>query len=258
MTVAGPPNVEALSRGLQVLRCFAGVRRPLGSSDLARMTGLPQPTVWRLCKTLERGGYLVPDGGEGRYRPGLALLGLGFAALDAMVLPELLRPHLQALASQFSVAASLAGPNEINMIFAQRCETNATLTANLRVGSVIPMITSGTGWAHLASLGADARQALLERIAREQPEAWQRGAPGFRAAHDEFERTGVIINLGTFVPGLSTAAVPLIHPETGISYVLSCSGLMALVPPDRLRREIGPALLRIAAEFGRPGREPAG
>ncbi|QJW83244.1 helix-turn-helix domain-containing protein [Ramlibacter terrae] len=56
----GQPTVTGLLRGLQVLRCFDHGRERPGSSELARMTGLPQPTVWRLCKTLEHGGYRSP------------------------------------------------------------------------------------------------------------------------------------------------------------------------------------------------------
>ena len=57
----GQPLVTALLRGLAVLRCFDHGRERLGSSEIARMTGLPQPTVWRLCKTLEHGGYLTAN-----------------------------------------------------------------------------------------------------------------------------------------------------------------------------------------------------
>src|ERR1700674_743687 len=96
---ASQPTVTALVRGLQVLRCFDYGRKSLGSSEIARLTRLPQPTVWRLCKTLEREGYLVAEGGA-RYRPGLAILTLGYAALGTLDFAEMARPELQAIADR--------------------------------------------------------------------------------------------------------------------------------------------------------------
>ena len=57
------PLVTALLRGLDVLRCFTEQKKVLGSSEIARLTKLPQPTVWRLCQTLVKAGYLTVEPG---------------------------------------------------------------------------------------------------------------------------------------------------------------------------------------------------
>lgn len=44
--------VTALARGLELMRCFTPRDNVLGNQDLARMTGLPKPTVTRLTNTL--------------------------------------------------------------------------------------------------------------------------------------------------------------------------------------------------------------
>ena len=46
------------------------------------MTRMPQPTVWRLCYTLQQLGYLVqsPDNPD-KLRIGMAVLGLGQSSL---------------------------------------------------------------------------------------------------------------------------------------------------------------------------------
>src|SRR3979490_1676405 len=85
-------KVTALVRGLEVLRCFDYGRKSWGASEIARLTKLPQPTVWRLCKTLEREGYLVTESGGTRFAPGLAVLTLGYAALRRVDLGELGAP----------------------------------------------------------------------------------------------------------------------------------------------------------------------
>ncbi len=50
--------VEALARGLEVLRAFTHGHAVRGNQDIARITGLPKPTVSRLTYTLTQLGYL--------------------------------------------------------------------------------------------------------------------------------------------------------------------------------------------------------
>src|SRR5258706_16342285 len=107
MSSGGMPAVTALVRGLEVLRCFDYQRKSLGSSEIARLTGLPQPTVWRLCKTLEQEGHLVAGAGGTRFAPGLAVLTPGYAALGRLGLAELARPRLQGIADRFYGASGM-------------------------------------------------------------------------------------------------------------------------------------------------------
>jgi DNA-binding IclR family transcriptional regulator len=50
--------VTALSRGLDVLRCFGPRDRWLANQDIAKRTGLAKPTVSRLAYTLTKLGFL--------------------------------------------------------------------------------------------------------------------------------------------------------------------------------------------------------
>ena len=45
-------TVSALERGISVLRCFSEERPVLGYAEVARITGIPRPTVNRLVATL--------------------------------------------------------------------------------------------------------------------------------------------------------------------------------------------------------------
>jgi DNA-binding IclR family transcriptional regulator len=247
--MAGQPTVEALSRGLSILRCFSTATEALGTSELARMTALPQPTVWRLCRTLEKDGYLVADGIDGRFRPGLAVLRLGFAALDLTDLPALLGPHLQGLAARFCLAASVAAREGLSMVFVHRRSAQASLTVNLRVGSILPIIASSTGWAYVAGLSEAEQKATIALIRREQPDLWSRHEHDFMAALAEYADCGFVVCDGAIRPDLRTVAVPLRHPETGVCYALSCSSLLHGVSTDSMRTLVGPALLDIASQF---------
>lgn len=55
---AGPDFIEALARGLDVLRCFRAGRPVLTLSEIAAATGLARPTVRRILLTLDELGYV--------------------------------------------------------------------------------------------------------------------------------------------------------------------------------------------------------
>lgn len=99
--------VTALARGLEVLRCFSSVSPELSASEIARMTGIPQPTVWRLCYTLLQLGYLVAMPGRQTMRPGIPLLGLGQSVLASQPIGELAYPRMLSIAQKHEGAVSL-------------------------------------------------------------------------------------------------------------------------------------------------------
>jgi DNA-binding IclR family transcriptional regulator len=102
--------VVALARGVAILRCFSPAQPELGTSDIARMTALPQPTVWRLCHTLRRLGVLVPGRDPARLRVGFGLLSLGYAAVLKGGVAEAAQPAMQAIADRFGLAVSGVAP----------------------------------------------------------------------------------------------------------------------------------------------------
>lgn len=244
------PKVTALVRGLEVLRCFDFEHRSLGSSEIARMTGLPQPTVWRLCKTLEQEGYLVAEAGGARFAPGLAVLTLGYAALGRLDLAELARPRLQSIADRFRGASGMTTRDRLAILLLLRCEgADAYLNLTLRAGSEVPLATSGSGWAYLAGLDAAGRERLLAEIRRRQPDLWRRTERPFAKAMEGYAKTGYVLNVDTFFNGLTTVAVPLGGPEENRLYVLYCSCLTTVLGTEKLRRALGRKLLDTAQKL---------
>jgi len=57
-TGTGPDFIEALARGLDVIKAFAPQRPVMSLSELATATGLARPTVRRILLTLEELGYV--------------------------------------------------------------------------------------------------------------------------------------------------------------------------------------------------------
>ncbi|RYZ25077.1 MAG: hypothetical protein EOP01_10815, partial [Propionibacteriaceae bacterium] len=61
---AGPDFIEALARGLDVIRAFGTAGAPASLSDLAATAGLSRPTTRRILLTLAELGYVRADDGQ--------------------------------------------------------------------------------------------------------------------------------------------------------------------------------------------------
>ena len=100
--------VTALSRGLDVLRCFGPRDRWLTNLEMARRTGLAKPTVSRLAYTLTRLGYLRYSERLNKYALGSAAISLGYAALGQMDIRRVARPLMQELSDYTKASVHLA------------------------------------------------------------------------------------------------------------------------------------------------------
>ena len=236
--------VTALARGLEILGCFSASRPEIGGTQLAAMTGLPQPTVWRLCHTMVRLGYLVPVSGD-KLRPGIPVLRLGRAALASITLAAAGGAPMQAMVDRFGSASGLGARDGARMVFVQRCVSEAQLVMNLRVGARLPLLTSALGWGLLAGFEDRERDALMEEHAPAEPR-WPEVRDAFRKAIDAFERDGFVLNLGVFHGGYNSAAVPVRGADGRPAFALSCAGSATTHPRAFLRRDVGPELLAVA------------
>src|SRR3546814_745718 len=99
--------VNALARGLELLRCFQPGRAYLTNADLARETGFPKPTVTRLTYTLKKLGYLDYSDAMGKYMLASGVLGLGYSMLANLDVRNLARPAMQELAEYSRVSVAI-------------------------------------------------------------------------------------------------------------------------------------------------------
>lgn len=239
--------VTALARGLDILGCFSSSRPEIGGTQLAAMTGLPQPTVWRLCYTMIRLGYLVPVSGD-KLRPGIPVLKLGRAALASIPLAEVARAPMQAMANRFGSASGLGARDGGRMVFVQRCLSEAQLVMNLRVGARLPLLSSAVGWGLLAGLEKAEREALVAEYAPADPR-WPEIRAAFEDAMASYAKDGFILNLGVFHSGYNTAAVPVRGADGRPLFALSCAGSATTHSAEFLRRKVAPTLRAIARDL---------
>lgn len=237
--------VTALARGLEILSCFSSKSPELSGSELSKMTGLPQPTVWRLCHTMLELGMLIQTKND-RLRPGLPVLRLGISALSGLDVVELARPHMQEIADHYRAACGLATRQGLQMVMIERCHGNNPLLTNLRRGSVVQIADSGLGWAYLAGASEDERNSLIEQFDKANEKRWVTIRKAFFEAYAEYCEKGFIVNSGVFHPDYHTVAVPVLDRNGAFHCALNCGAPLSTLSPQKIRKETGPKLQTLA------------
>ncbi len=151
-------TVESFSRGLAVLKCFAGVRR-LTITDVAQRTGLTRAAARRFLYTLCAENLARTDGKNFELTAGV--LELGHAYLSGMSELETVRDILQDLTADIGESASAATLDGNDIVYVARSPArHRIMTVGLAVGSRLP--------AHAAAMG----QALLAQLTHNELDAF--------------------------------------------------------------------------------------
>ena len=232
--------VTALARGLQVLRCFRSGEERLGNQQLAERCQLPKSTVTRLTHTLTLTGYLQQDAASGRYRLGMAALGIGGSTLARLEIKSRSRPLMQALAERTGLQIALGLRDDLAMLYVETCRGGSILTLLLDVGSRIPLAVTAMGRACLAGMAAPARRELSTRLQALDPANWPAIEVGILQAQADLAEHGCCCSFSDWKPEIHGIAVPLAlgHGLPG------GNGL-----PDMVLSAAGPALTRTAASY---------
>ena len=155
----GPDFIEALARGLDVLRSFSAERPTASLSEVAQATGLARPTARRILLTLCELGYVRTSGGVFSLTP--RVLDLGTAYVGSLGLWDVARPHLEDLVAQTHESSSMAQLEGSDIVYVARVAVPKLIALRVEIGTRFPALRTSQGKVLLAGLPpAEARAAL--------------------------------------------------------------------------------------------------
>jgi DNA-binding IclR family transcriptional regulator len=238
--------VGALVRGMAVLRAFRPGDAPLGNQDIADRTGLPKPTVSRLCRTLTALGYLNHDPVTERYELGGGVLTLGHAAMANLDVVRVAEPLIREFAHAHGATAGIGTRQEDRMAFLAVSMGSASLAMRARPGTRIPIASTTMGRAYASLLSDEERAELFRELQRADPEEWLALRGRFEDALRQIAERGFCVSAGEWQNDINAVAVPLSAPQVIGRYVLVCAGPATRTPVDKLTFQLGPGLLALA------------
>jgi len=222
-------GVRSVEIGARLLTALAQGAGPAPLKALAAAAGMAPAKAHRYLVSLGRAGLIVQDQASGHYDLGPAALSLGLAALGRLDVIRVAGAALPRLRDEIGETVVLAvwgnkGPVVIRLI-----ESTHPVTMNIRVGSVIPVLSSAIGRTFLAYLQPDVAEPAVaaERrsLARADRARWTR--PRIAALLRDIRARGLGRVQGELLQGVSVLAAPVFDMEGGIAAVIAALGRQA-------------------------------
>lgn len=159
-----PDFIEALARGLDVVRGFEPGKPTMTLSEVAAKADLARPTARRILITLEALGYVRSD--ETGFSLTPRVLELGMAYIGSRTLWELAEPHLRDLVARTNESCSIAQLDGTDIVYVARVAVPKLVTLSVTIGTRFPAVQTSLGKVLLAALNADELSEVLATPSR--------------------------------------------------------------------------------------------
>ncbi|MEV0945032.1 IclR family transcriptional regulator [Rhodococcus sp. NPDC049939] len=234
-----------MGRAFLLLGSFTSNRLRLSQSELSRRTGLPLPTVHRLCRQLEDHGALERVA-DGRYEIGVRLWALGALAPRAHGLRQVAQPFLEDLYEATHENVQLVVREGLEALYLERRSARGAVTVVGRAGGRLPLHASSGGLVLLAFGGRELLDAVLAAGLERFTPATITTEHRLRSTLDDIRRTGWVVcrehlNLGTLA-----VAAPVSRSTGEVVAAVS-----VVVPTDKSPASLIPAVRAAARGISR-------
>jgi len=241
--------VTALSRGLELMRCFGAGEEYLGNAELSSRTGIPRPTVSRLTYTLKQLGYLEHNERIEKYRLGAGVLALGYRYLARTGIRDIARPHMQRLADATDCAIALGTADRHSMTYVEVCQGNGPLVMRLETGSRIPLASTAIGRAWLCGVPEQRRLQIMQEMRQRDPDNWPALEASIQRSLEDYATYGFCLSEGDWEREVSAVAIPLVLEEGAEVMAINCGGSSLRLSHRVLVENLGPRLKDLVTQI---------
>jgi DNA-binding IclR family transcriptional regulator len=234
------PGASVTSRALALLGAFDEQHRRLALTELAERAGLPVPTAHRLVGELVAWGALARTP-AGEYVVGRRLWDVGLLAPVQTGLRQLASPYLHDLYAATLATVHLAVRDGVEVLYVDRLAGRTSVPVVSKIGSRLPLHSTGVGKVLLAHAPAEVQAAALGALVRVTP--YTVTQPGLlRRQLARVVRDGYATTVEEMSLGACSVAVPIRRGED----VVAALGIV--VPSLKKDRPRLVAALQVAAQ----------
>ena len=240
-----PDFIEALARGLDVIRAFQPHQPAMSLAAVADAAGLARPTARRILLTLEELGYVRQAAGSFELTP--RVLELGMTYVLSRNLWEVARPHMEALVARTHESSSIAQLDGSDIVYVARVAVPKIIALAVTIGTRFPAMPTSLGKVLLAALPPGQAERVLAEPSRSGiTPRWQPDAAGRAAELREVRARGWSLTDEQLAAGIRSVAAPLRDGDGQVIAALNVTVHAAETPLDILTGEYLPLLLQTA------------
>ncbi|KMK68486.1 IclR family transcriptional regulator [Puniceibacterium sp. IMCC21224] len=171
-------GIQSVEVGFELIRRLSAVHGKLPLKTLAERAGMAPSKAHLYLVSFQRLGLVVQDGATSHYGLGPTALQLGLAAINQLNVVDLGREMLPQALEETSTSISLSvwGNRGATIVF--RLDSELPVPLSVRVGYVLPLMSTATGrtfmahlkereWIAIAQIEDAARPGLLAQTRKE-------------------------------------------------------------------------------------------
>ena len=246
----GPPTqragIQSVEVGFTLLAVLAASSGPLMLRDLAAAAGMSAAKAHRYLVSFQRLALVVQDSGSTRYDLGPAALKLGLASLARLDSVKLARQRMAPLTELIGQTTAIAVWGNQGPTIVHWEESAQAITANLRLGDVLPLLSSATGLCFSAYMmtprlvsgtGPQSRlaQLLKEELIRSQ-KLPRPDVPSTMAEVavrlEQVRSNGMARVVDSLLPGVAGFCAPVFDADGHLALGMVTLGSLANFDPD--------------------------
>jgi IclR family pca regulon transcriptional regulator len=240
-----PDFVEALARGLDVIRAFQPRQPVMSLAAVAGATGLARTTARRILVTLEQMGYVRPADGGFELTPRVLDLGMNYVLSRSRW--EVARPHMERLVSRTHESSSIAQLDGPDIVYVARVAVPKIVALAVTIGTRFPAMQTSLGKVLLAALSPAEADRVLAEPSRAGITPRVVVGPEERAATlREVRARGWALTDEELAAGIRSVAAPLRDGDGRVIASLNVNTHAAETPVEVLTGEYLPLLLQAA------------
>jgi len=232
-------GIQSVEVGFALLDVLAQAPGPLMLRDLASAAGMSAAKAHRYLVSFQRLSLVVQDANT-RYELGPATLRLGLATLSRLDAVKLARERLPTLMDQTGHTLALAVWGNRGPTLVHWQETPLSMPVSLRLGDVMPLLSSATGRCFAAFLGhggaADKAQPMIEAelvLARKLGRSdLPSTAAQVQAMNTETRAQGLGRVVNVLLPGISGFCAPVFDADGHLALGVVSLGSTATLDTD--------------------------
>jgi IclR family pca regulon transcriptional regulator len=240
-----PDFIEALARGLEVIRAFQPGQPVMTLASVAAAAGLARPTARRMLLTLQELGYVRAADGGFELTP--RVLDLGMSYVLSRGLWEVARPHMEALVGQTHESSSIAQLDGSDIVYVARVAVPKIIALAVTIGTRFPAMQTSLGKVMLAALPpAEAERVLAEPSRSGIAARWQPDDAERAAELRDVRARGWSLTDEQLALGIRSVAAPLRDGSGRVIAAMNVTVHAAETPVEVLTGQYLPLLLQTA------------
>lgn len=240
-------GIQSVEVGFELLEALSQAPGALMLRDLAAAAGMSAAKAHRYLVSFQRMGLVMQDPVSTRYDLGPAALRIGLASLSRIDAVKLARERIDGLLAETGHTLAIAVWGNQGPTMVHWTEAPQTVPVTLRLGDVMPLLTSATGRCFAAFMGTEGRDAqriapmVRDELARLKKLPLNGDLPlvdvprspqDVQALLDDTRRRGISRVVHSLLPGVGGFCAPVLDAQGRLALGLVVLGSVATLDTD--------------------------